>query len=454
MTNGKKITSINKNKFKFNLNIGIIVFGLILIYLVANLIIYLTSTHISVYEVRKGSIITDNAYTGFAVRSEEITCSTTSGYVKYLVNEGDKAAVGNPVYTFTSNNTNISSEQHTQLESSDLKELSMKAQKFNLSYDSVNFSQVYNYDYDLKSSILDSRNTSDTDTLENTTLSASSETATVDGIIAFTIDGFEGKTKDSFKLSDLNRSEYTKQDVRTRDKTKSGDPLYKTITDDTWYLFLAISDETAKSLKDTEKVKVRFKKDNEYASGKVTLSKIDKQNIVCLEFNDSVARYANERYLDVELILDNQSGLKIPKTSVVEKEFYAIPNVYITKGGNTNSSGVYVKTRNGKGYSSVFTPVTIYDSDEKSSYVQQSEFEEGTVLLKPESTDTYEVKDTKKLQGVYNINKGYAVFRLITVLCSNDTYYIVREGETYGLYNYDQIVLDGSEVKEDEVVFR
>ena len=276
-----------------------------------------------------------------------------------------------------------------------------------------------------------------------------------DGIIAFTIDGFEDTTPENFQTSCLNRSSYSKTDVRNRGQIKSGEPVYKTIMDDTWYLYLALSDETAKQLKDTKSLKVLFKKDNEYVTGALTIMKMDGQNIACMEFTNSVVRYANDRYLDVELIFDDQSGLKIPKSSVIEKEFYAVPNSYITKGGNTNASGVYIRAKdNSNSSSSVFTALDIYFSDDEYSYVPESSFEKGTVLLKPESTDTYETGKTKKLKGVYNINKGYAVFRLIHILNGNDTYYIVKEGESYGLYNYDQIVLDGSKVDEDEIVFQ
>ena len=60
----------------------------------------------------------------------------------------------------------------------------------------------------------------------------------------------------------------------------------------------------------------------------------------------------------------------------------------------------------------------------------------------------------RKLKGVYNINKGYAVFKEVEILCENDEYYIVKEGTSYGLYNYDHIVQDGTTVEEDEVVFQ
>ena len=103
----------------------------------------------------------------------------------------------------------------------------------------------------------------------------------------------------------------------------------------------------------------------------------------------------------------------------------------------------------------MFQPVNIYDASEEGEVcVSREDIREGDVLIKPESNDTYTVGKTKSLQGVYNINKGYAVFKEVDILCENDEYYIVREGDSYGLYNYDHIVQDGSSVSPEEVVFQ
>ena len=51
------------------------------------------------------------------------------------------------------------------------------------------------------------------------------------------------------------------------------------------------------------------------------------------------------------------------------------------------------------------------------------------------------------------INKGYAVFKQINILCKSDEYYIVEEGNDYGLSNYDHIALDGKSVQDNDIVF-
>ena len=76
------------------------------------------------------------------------------------------------------------------------------------------------------------------------------------------------------------------------------------------------------------------------------------------------------------------------------------------------------------------------------------------ILIKPDSSETYQLGKTKNLQGAFNINKGYALFKQIKILCESDEYYIVEEGSDYGLSNYDHIALDGSSVTENDVVFK
>ena len=62
--------------------------------------------------------------------------------------------------------------------------------------------------------------------------------------------------------------------------------------------------------------------------------------------------------------------------------------------------------------------------------------------------------DIGSLKGVYNINKGYAVFKQINILSENDEYAIVETKTRYGLSLYDHIALDGSKIKEDQAVIR
>ena len=51
------------------------------------------------------------------------------------------------------------------------------------------------------------------------------------------------------------------------------------------------------------------------------------------------------------------------------------------------------------------------------------------------------------------MNKGYAVFRKISVLDQNDEYCIVDKDTSYGIAQFDHIVLNGNSVKEEDILY-
>ena len=69
------------------------------------------------------------------------------------------------------------------------------------------------------------------------------------------------------------------------------------------------------------------------------------------------------------------------------------------------------------------------------------------------SSDSYSIgTNTSELQGVYNVNKGYTVFKIIDIIYQNNEYTIVKAGTDYGLSLYDRIVLQGDRVSENEIL--
>ena len=69
MAKNKKVVRYRK---PFHLNIGLIIFGIIFIYMMFYIFSYFTTKHTSVYEVIYGTIVVNNSYTGLALRNEEI----------------------------------------------------------------------------------------------------------------------------------------------------------------------------------------------------------------------------------------------------------------------------------------------------------------------------------------------------------------------------------------------
>ena len=71
--------SINKYKRKREMNIGIFIFAIVFIYLIVTIVMYAAAKKISVYEVREGSILTDNSYTGLILREETVVYAENTG---------------------------------------------------------------------------------------------------------------------------------------------------------------------------------------------------------------------------------------------------------------------------------------------------------------------------------------------------------------------------------------
>lgn len=447
---------------KSQLNIGIIIFGIIFIYLIATVVMYLTAPHITVYEVRQGSILKDYAYTGLAIRDEIVVNATESGYINYYAQDTSKVKVGANIYTlsekklkFDETSTTTEFEISSEIEHN----LSLKVQKFVQNYHDTNFSDVYDLKSDIKNSLSHLNSQSKSDQLANmisqNTLSGTTVYTSVDdGVVVYSIDGLEGITTDTASLKDLNVSKHKKTEFTNNTKVKSGDAIYKIITNDSWSLMIELNKDTYSILKEKEYVKVNFTKDDQVLWSTLETRSNKGKYVAFLHFENSMVRYAKDRFLDIELILEDESGLKIPKSAKTEKEFYVVPKSYITFGGNNGKEGILKQTKNADGNTiTEFVNASIYYEDEEVVFLDPNEFPKGTIVIKPETNETFELNEKKTLPGVYCINKGYAVFKQINILCESDSYYIIEEGNSYGLSNYDHIALDSNGIKENDVVF-
>lgn len=464
---GNDLTNIQVYRRKWNINIGIIIFGVIFIYLIVTVLTYVTAKHVSVYEVREGSILKDNAYTGIILREEEIINSDADGYINYFATEGSKVGKKTSVYSISPDELDFASadsaegqeegeENISELTSEEQNQVALRAQSFSDGFKEEQFSDTYT----LKDSIgniissnsAQSRQARLSSMIESGQEGLSVYSAADDGVIIYSTDGYESLTMDQITEEMISRADYQKNELFNNSKVKAGEPAYKLITSEEWTLVIEIDDEMAKELADTKSVKVRFSKDNETTWASFSIYNTADSNLGFLSFDHSMVRYAGERFLDIELILEDESGLKIPKSAITKKDFYLVPEDYLTQGGNSSGTGVLIE---GDKDSAEFKNVEVYyrDNDTGMAYLDPNDFEKGDVLIKPDSNDTWPLKETDSLSGVFNINKGYAVFRQIHVLSESEEYYIAASGNDYGLSNYDHIALDSSTIHENDVVF-
>lgn len=456
-----KTISIKRYKNKQEFNIGMFIFAIVLIYLIVTIFSYVTKKHLAVYEVRQGSILKDNSYTGLVLREETVIPADADGYITYFVTPGSKIKAGTNVYTISPNalpTDDTAANVETPLTEKEQSALLLKTQNFNESFDAQKFSQVYSLKSEVVTALQTVSNQTRTAQL-GAVLAANDGSIQVfqaprDGVILYDFDGYEGTTVDNFTKEDLEKASYSNHTAQDSEKVAAGDSAYKLVTGERWSVIVELDEETATNLaqNETTLVKTKINKDTESMWADFSILERDGGYFGCLSYNNSMIRYAEERYLNVELILEDESGLKIPKTSVVEKNFFAVPAEYITQGGNSAATGVMRQTSQNN---AEFLELDIYgQTEEDLVYLNPNDFEKGDILVKPDSAETFSLNETVPVQGVYNINKGYTVFRKVDILGESDEYYIVAEGISYGLSNYDHIVLDGSLTSEEEIIFQ
>lgn len=451
--------NIVKYKKKWHWNIGMVLFGIILFYLIVTVLMYLLTQRTTSYEVRMGSILNDTAYTGMAIREETVIHAEQSGYVNYYTNTNMKTKVGTKVGIFTNQEVTEKSLKESEKENN-AKELTsdqqnrigVLIQSFSDGFSDETFSDVYAFKDSVQNFISNVSSVSKANVLDRIVEQgngASVFTASDDGIVVYHTDGYESLKAKDVTPGMFNQADYKRKELYNNMKVSAGDPLYKLVTSEDWKVVVPISDTTAKELKDKTSVRVRFQKDNQTLIAGLQIIEKNRQLMAYLSFSSSMIRYAEERFLEIELIIEDETGLKIPKSAVTEKEFYTVPEEYLTQGGNSSEKGVLKQTEDG---STEFVPLTVYYTENNMAYLSMEDLKKGDILLKPESNMVYTIQEKASLQGVFNINKGYAVFEQIKVLCESKDYYIVASGNRYSLANYDHIALNAEHVKENDII--
>lgn len=485
---GKKNKKVIKYRRPFSINIGVVFFGFIAVYLIVCVYLFFTSSHISGYEVIAGNLHTDYHYTGIALRTEKVFNSEKLGYVNYYAREGEKVSMASTVYTVDESGRMAEAFQNTteelNLGSDDYAQLRGEIAAYLGDSSDMDFSRVYDFKTSVGASILDLMNQNMIEQLDNATEGDAGlftrYNAATSGVVEYYIDGYEEATLESLSSEWFDQETYERKNLRTEELVGQGEPVYKLITEENWLLIFPLDEEMESYLSNkiqenqsvtedgtvsqrTTYIQIRFDKDKEEIWPSVTLEYRDGQAYGVLKFINSMVRYADERYLSFEVIREETSGLKIPKSAVTEKEFFVIEKDYKTQSGADNSTGFMKQTVSVDGNSAAeFVDCTIYFEDEEFAYVDpkeedfgtsQKKLQSGDLLIKTDSADYYQVGRTEKLRGVYNINKGYTMFRQIQVIYENEEYCIVEEGTSYGFSVYDHIVLNADTVNEDEVIY-
>ncbi|MEF9938796.1 MAG: HlyD family efflux transporter periplasmic adaptor subunit [Clostridium sp.] len=465
MAKSKKIIRYKK---PININVGMIIFAMIFVYLSFSVYTYIRRDKIQFYEVVEGSIVNDKIYTGLIFRDETVRQAEKTGYINYYIREGKKASVGAKIYsldetgqmkTFLEDNKGV----NLTMSEDNLYDLKKQLTSICLTYNDNNFSEVYNEKYSLQASVAENINFNALDNmdalLKEKGINYEQVYSDRAGIISYAIDSFEGLEPTAVTEASFDKSTYKRAISKSGLPLETGTPVYKIISSEDWSVVFPISDQDKALYDGKNTMKIKILSGNLTLPGKYSLiTGADGKSYGKVDFDKCMVQYVSDRYLDFEIITEEAEGLKIPVSSVVSKEFFTIPIDYLGQGGDASENGFYKEVYSESGEASIaFTPVSIYNSTDEFYYVdksERSEFKSGDYIVKPDSNERFQIGSTASLNGVYNINKGYAVFKLITEVANNGEYYTIEKGTKYGLSVYDHIVLDAKTVTEGQIIYQ
>jgi len=149
---------IVKYRKPLNVNIGMVIFAAIFVYIIVCVFGYFTEKHIVPYQVKEGSLSSNNIYQGVALRTEKVVTASQAGYINYYAREGERVGVGNLVYTLDESGKlaeYLNAENDTNaLTKQDMTELKTEILGFVTNFDETQFQKTYDFKYDVRGTVL------------------------------------------------------------------------------------------------------------------------------------------------------------------------------------------------------------------------------------------------------------------------------------------------------------
>lgn len=443
---------------------GVILFSLVFIYILIRVVAYMNDTDPVIFTVEQSTYDTDFTATGLAIRKETIINAASSGTPCYYVRDGEKVAKGANIYSLDSSGSlqvamdSLETDGGSLLTSEDYSEISSQIKMFKTGFSASNFSDVYNFKTSMDNKLLEMYEelVLDKVTSGSTSLSMSSGKAPFSGLVTYYEDGYENVTVNDLSPELFDKTAYNKQTLKTEGQIVSGSPVCKLIDDEDWQIAISLTEEEYNKV--TQNTYATYTINDSSRRIQTLYDTIEKDGsyYIVVSFNKYMAQYVNERFLDINFRFSESSGLKIPASSIIEKNAYMIPVDYLTGGSGDDQSHLtcIVNSETGKQSVKQITPV-IYFSDEKFCYVDPDDIASDAVLVKNDSDETFSVATAAKytMQGVLCVSKGIAEFRRVEIIVEGDDYSIVRQGLKYGISRYDRILLDGTSMNEGDSIY-
>jgi len=455
---GSSNTNVIKfKKTKFNINIVLI--GFLIIYVVFYIVSFFNKEYIGIYQVNEKQMSDNNTIVGIAIREEDIYTAPSSGYVSFYNKRGSKIGKNGTLFSIdpTGEVNDILGEINDKSSISEEQIRSIRAEisSYNNNFNYADYNQIYDFKYTIESLALTGMSEKAVKKIA-TSDNASSfdiEKASSSGIVAYWTDSLEGINKDTITTDSFNEANNKKEMLKTSDQVSQGSNVCKVVTSEDWEIIIQITDEQKKKIEEREIVKFRFCKDDIELNVPYEIFSKDGVFYARLFLNNYLSRYIDDRYIDIELLLNSAEGLKIPVSSQLEKSCYIAPVSYLTKGDNNNKDVLCYEVVNEDGTLSTANIESFAYCDEEYVYIDGMLIQPGLQLINTTTNERFTIGEMRSLKGVYCVNNGFCQFKCIEIIYENEEYYIIKKDTAYGVDIYDNIVINPDLINENDIIY-
>lgn len=458
----KKVENIKK--YRKSMNIGIIIFLFILIYLGILVVNYLTKSHLEIYEVKTETLAQDNIVTGLILREENVINATHSGYINYYFPDNSRTTKNSMLFSIDETKTYYDMLLNTTIKDGisdyDAAYINKLIESYRKNINSSNYNKTSDFSNTINQTVQELSDAFSISVITNAISDPIPDTlhfyySEASGLISYNTDTLCGIQLQNVIPADFLLAENYSEYDRRKSIVEADTPVIKYITDDNWSILCELNDGQKQSLSTLNEIDFTICEDGLHTKAKFELVDIEGQHYALIHMDEYVQNYLDERFLSIELHWQATDGFKIPLTAITEKDFFVVPIQYFTKGNEDNSLGLLTEVVDEEtGVADyIFKSSTIYYNDGLYYYIDPSEFQYGQKILLPDTFSMYTIELKERLEGVYNINKGYALFRRIERITQNEEYCLVKNTTEYGLKEYDHIALDAADAVDSGIIY-
>lgn len=445
--------------------LAFVIFFIIFVYIVINFVVYYNKDKVAIYEVQSDNISTNTRYIGIAIRDEQEITSDASGYINYYVHNGKRTTNAGVVFSVDESSTLYSeiSENYgvKKLTTDEIKSIKNLIYGYLSDYSALNFSSVSEFKDELSGSIYEIVNDSSIERMyglkdRETTSSFHVRKSPCSGLVSYYTDDLCNCTFDRL-TADMFEAGYNpnRQNLMTKGLISSGDKVYRIVPEQSWEIAVKIPENIYIDFADKQSISFYINDYFQPLNGNIkTVSREDGYYCI-IEMNDYLSMFLDDRILEIEFNEGNEGGLKVPHSAICKRNFYLVPLSMFVDNIEKNSRVLYREYYNEQTGLTENEEIELdrYFKVDGYAYIDMSVFNEGDLLINPETGERTHVSLTNSLEGVFLVNKGYFQFVRVEKLRQNSEYAIVKKNTPSGLRLYDHIALDSNDAIDQEIIY-